>query len=116
MQRYDREREPRHQRSRDVERSYSRSDYRNDDRDDGLRAGYGEQDDWRVSFTGYDQEEGYRSDFARHRYGRGYERHFGSHDYQDERGGSRGTRHRPLDDGRDPPALKRYFSRNSRKY
>ncbi|WP_257385470.1 BON domain-containing protein [Tahibacter caeni] len=92
MQRYDREREPRQQRNRDVERSQSaRSDYRNDDREDGMRAGYGEQDDWRESYTGYDQDEGYGSDFARQRYGRGYEPQFGSQDYQDERGGSRDT-------------------------
>lgn len=96
MQRYDRERETRQTRNRDVERPYSarsdyRSDYRSDEREENQRAGYAAQDDWGDAGTGYDQDEGYRSDFARQRYGRGNEPHFGRQDYGDERGGSRGT-------------------------
>lgn len=96
MQRYDRERETRQPRNRDVERPYSarsnyRSDYRSDEREENQRAGYAAPDDWSDTYTGYDQDEGYRSDFARQRYGRGNEPHFGRQDYQGERSGSRAS-------------------------
>jgi hypothetical protein len=90
MQRYDRERETRQPRNRDIERPYAarsnyRSDYRSDEREENQRAGYAAPDDWNDVYAGYDQDE-YRSDFARQRYGRGNEPHFGRQD-----GGSRGS-------------------------